>query len=917
MKFLNIYYLFSMVNMVIKFLLFLTFTFSAFDICAQRATDKIIDYDVSGKKMIEVLFEISSSNDIDFFFDPDDLPFFDLEGTYTQKPIYKILQDITNGSSLLPFSNDETSIYLVKKEKISKDYISNLKQLWEDGSLKYPIKEEIKKISLIFGSQEASKSKVNLTLNLNDGDSNDPIIGAVIGNNDYSINGVSDENGKILLDLPAGNHGLILTYTGYQTIEIDLQIYEPAAYDLEMAVQNVLLSEIEIVARGSDNKINESKVGSTVLNLESIERIPQALGEADIIKSLEILPGVTSVGDMSTGFNVRGGNVDESLVLFNDGIIFNPTHIVGFISSFNSESIDQATLYKGYVDGEFGSRGSAVLDITANAEDVKKFNGNGGLGTSMIKLYLEDKVSEKLSYQFGGRGSFNDFILGLVADRQIQNSNARFYDLNTSLFSQVSDKHKVIFNAYRSKDFFEYNDDFGFEWDNNHVGLKFKSQWNSKFFTQVSLNYGSYNSSQFVLNTPELNDFQSGVRYTKLKANMFRTLNENSVVKLGVEYIRFKTAPDQLVPSSESTLEFMSITRRSSDLFAPYLSVNYDLTSNLTAEFSLRWSNYVSTGPGRINIYENNEPFTESVVDVLEDVNSDSDSRTSILEPRISFNYKVTDDFSFRGGYNRMSQNVMQLSTSNAALPNDIWIFSNRYIPVQIVDQYSLGIFTKIKDNAYDMSLEVFSKDFKNLMVLQEFPDVILNESIETELIPAKGRSYGIEFLAEKNKGKWLGSIAYTYSRSLRQTVSDLQSINSGNEFPANFDIPHQLNVVATYKMLPVVSLNMAYTYKSGRPTTVPVSSILQSGIVVPIYAGRNQERIPYYSRLDVSLTLDMRKAKKNGFRSSFNLGLYNILGRRNAYNVFFRRSTGGNITPFQFSIIGSLVPSFSWNFKF
>jgi|GEM_PF-477473 len=900
-----------------KYALLFYFSILSSLIFSQSSADRVVSIRVDNKPLLSVLYQLSTENDIQFYFDPGDLPVYPLEGDFKNVQLYKILQELINGSNLMtvPIGND--GVVLANKEKISKPYIEELKMAWSSGRFKYPFVDEVKVLNYSFGSQDHLNSSSKLNLNIYDSVTKEPILGAVLKNEDFSITEVSDLNGKISISPNKTDLKLLLSYIGYHTIELNITLFDNGDIDIPMDVQSVILNEVEIVGIGSRGKLEDSRVGAEVIDLIKIERIPQALGEVDIIKSLEILPGVTSVGDISSGFNVRGGNVDESLVLFNDGMIFNPTHIVGFISAFNAESINSTTLYKGYVDGEFGNRSSAVLDIKADAEGVKSFKGSGGIGTSLMKLYVEDKINDKFSYKLSGRASYNDYLLNLIANVKIKRSNASFFDLNGSAAYKINDKHTLIFNSYNSDDFFEFNDEFGFEWQNGHLGLRLNSKWSDSVYSKISLNKGFYSSNQFVINSPSASDFSSGIGYLKLLANVSKQLGDKGYVKAGVELINYDTEDDKLSPREESVIVESSIKRMSSQTVSPFLTLNYKILESLTLETSMRYSNYYSKGPGNIYEYANGSIQTSNIENTLAFEGNDPEGSYAVFEPRLSLNFKYSDNISLRSGYNKMSQNLIQISNASSALPSDFYIFSNRHIPPQIVDQYSLGIFNTNDTGSYNLSFEGFYKEYTNLRSLKQFPFVILNEHIETELLDTKGSSYGLEMFVEKNKGKWVGSLSYTYSRSFRQTIDTKGELNNGNEFPANFDIPHQLNIIASYKWLPTVSLQFAYVYKSGRPTTLPVETILQDGFLVPIYSGRNQARIPHYSRLDFSITLDMRKAKQKGFRNSFNLGFYNLLKRRNAFNVFFRRSEGGNIKPFQFAIVGTLVPNFTWNFTF
>ncbi len=893
------------------------FVMSAVNAWAQNDVGKIVDLSVDNKRLVEILYELSSAHQIKFFFEPNDLPYYPLNENFESEAIYAIIKKLTDGTKLIVVPHEDKGLCVIQRPKANAEYVESLIKKWEDGTYNYPFDERAEVLNYTFGDQSQNQGIAKLTISLIDETLNESIIGAVVSNKDLTVNGVSGADGNIMLEILKGEHTLLVNYIGYQSIELNLGLYEDAKIDLSMSFQSFLFDEIEVVASGIDQKLKSSAVGTEVIDIQKLESIPQVLGEVDVIKSLEILPGVTTAGELSSGFNVRGGNIDESLVLLNDGIIFNPTHIVGFISAFNADALDNATLYKSYVDPAYGGRGSAVLDLKSDASNVKEFKGKGGLGTSMAKLYLEGPITEKIDFHISGRGSFNDYLLSLVANTELRNSNARFFDFNGGLTYRINDKHKVNFNNYYSSDFFEYNDEFGFKWSNSHLGLQWKSNWTEKTYSSLSLNYGTYDTDNFTLGTPEASSFKSGLYYYKVLASVNRQIGENGFLKVGAEFIEYHNRSDRLDPSAGSTITAKSIQRKAGISLSPFLTFNQKIGERITFETGIRWSNYFTTGPGQIFSYEGDEKEERTIVTQEELNGFDTEGTHRVIEPRFSINYNFTENWSVKAAYNRMSQNIFQLSTTNTALPSDLWIFTDRHIQPLIVDQYSIGLFTANKRKHFSVEVDVFAKRFDNLYELRNFSQVVLNEHIETELIDAEGKSYGFEFLFRKQKGKWTGNVAYTYSRALRKTTDEFKSINNNEFFASDFDIPHQLNILASYQGLPVVFFNFAYVFKSGKPTTIPSGTIIQDDILVPLYARRNQERIPYYSRFDFSITMDLRKTKQKGFRNSFTLGVYNLLGRNNANNVFFRRSAKGNIVPFQFAVVGSAIPNLTWNFVF
>ena len=884
---------------------------------SQKAINKEISLQFENKTLAQVLYQVSTAYDIPFYFIPESLPTYTLSGSFENELLFKVFNKLNDGTRLVVIPFQDKGLFIVDRTKVTEDYLKDIYQQWQNGNYKYPFVIDEEEVKYTFGDASSNLQNVELILNVFDKANQDKIIGAVIRNEDFSISGASDIDGIIKLTLPSGTHNLHLSFTGYQNIKMDLTIYENASLDLPMSFQSVVFDEIEVVANSIKNQVEEVELGKEVISIKKLESIPQALGELDIIKSLEVLPGVSSAGELSVGFNVRGGNIDQSLVLFNDGIIFNPTHIVGFISAFNADLLDNATLYKAYVDPAFGGRGSGVLNLRADASNANALKVKGGLGTSLIKAMVEGPISPKLRFHVGARGSFNDYLLGLVANIEVQNSNANFSDLNLGFSYDLNDNHELLLNAYSSSDLFEYNDEFGFKWKNQHLGLKWKGKWSPKIYSNVSLNYGTYENENFTVNIPEASNLTTGINYLKGNTDLKIDLGNDNNLQLGLEAIQYYNEDEQLLPREESTLVPISNRRPAGQSLASFISWKQNLGSQLSFDLGFRFAAYATTGPGNIYEYSGGILEEENIESQTFFTGKDNQANYGVLEPRAALNFKWTPDLSLKLSYNRMSQNIFQISNTNTILPSATWAFTNRYLKPLIVDQASVGLYKLFDKSKSSLSVDAFYKQFKQNYVLKDFAQIFLNDHIETELVLTKGRSYGLEFLYQKQKGKWTGSVAYTFSRSIRQSVDPSKTINLDEEFPADFDIPHQLNLLASYQWLPVVSVNIAYIYKSGTPTTVPNGTIIQDGIVVPLYSFRNKGTIPHYSRLDLAFTLDLREAKQSGVRNSFTLGFYNLLGRRNPSNIFFRRSALGNIIPFQFAVVGATIPTLSWNFVY
>jgi len=857
------------------------------NLVAQKQTDRRISYSFENKSLTKILFELSEAHELKFYFDPSEMPTFPLSGTYKETQVYLIIQNLLNGTRLKVIPYKEEGIIIIDKDKLTKESVAAIVENWNSGTFKYPIKDDVKNVAFSFGDKmDRAQEKLSIQINIFDENSLEPLIGAFLINQDLSVGENSDANGQFLFSLPAGTYEFNIEYTGYQKINLSLDLYDKAKIELPIGIQAFLFDEVEVLANSLEQKMESAKAGVEKLSIEELSNIPQVTGDIDILKSIEILPGVTSTTELSQGFNIRGGSTDQNLILLNDGIIFNPTHIVGFISAFNPDVISEANLYKGFVDASLGGRLSGVLDIKTNTKGAAKWTGKGGVGISMMKLSTSGKIGDRANVVLAARGSFNDYLLGQIANVELQRSNANFYDLNANINFDLTENHRLFFNNYLSSDFFEYNDQFGFEWKNHHSGLQLKSNWKNGIYSSLSLNFGQYHSENFTLNSPDAFRFSTGLNYYKALFKVDKELKKDGYLRIGIEYLEIENKEDRLVPEENSTIQGSEIQRNGAANLAPFISISSKLSDKLKFEVGLRMSLLKGL------------PYAS-------------------LEPRFSMSYQPERHWSLKASYNRMSQFINQFSNTNNVLPSDIWVLTNEAIRPSLMDQYSIGGVHLNNSKSFEWALDLFYKDFKNLYELDDFAQIILNTELENVLLDAEGKSYGIEAQIKKKKGKWQGSLAYTYSRSFRKVVDDNIVINRGEYFPAAFDIPHQLNILAVYKWLPVVSFNFAYIFRSGPPTTAPNASFIQDGFLVPLYSERNGERIGYYSRLDFSVNLDLRKSKDKGFRSSFTLGFYNLLGRNNPTNVFFRRSKLGNIVPFQFSVVGSVVPNFSWNFVF
>lgn len=900
-----------------KCLLLFLILFYAINIALSQSKDaySTIDLSIYDESMIEVLYRLEKEYKVKFKFDPNEIPYYKFNKTYQNTEIYKIVEDFCSGSAIRSIIYDPETIVFVQHQFFSREKVLEIIDRWDKGEYKYPLNSEVKLIEISSNVPTEIEESITFTLEILDEENKLPLIGATLRDDSYTNIYAADFNGIIKAQLSPGEYSFYLEYLGYPTQKISLQIYEDYFYKLIMTKSALIIDEIQITAKNERADIEETKVGVASLSTQQLEAIPQVTGEVDIIKSLEILPGVTSAGDLSSGFNVRGGRIDESLVLFNDAIVFNPTHIVGFISAFNADVINQADLYKGYIDPEFGNRSSAVLDIQGGFGNTQKTRIRAGVGTSMMKVTADGPLSKKLTYMVSGRASYSDYLLNATGVPELRKSDASFYDLYGAFRWKLAAKHQLKMSVYASNDVFQYNEEFGFNWKNEFVSADLFSQWTQSLSSSLSFSSGLYRNNQYTLNNSNSYSFKNGIVYQKANLSISKNLFSASSIKVGIEGINYNPDEESLTPNGEgSTVLPESLSRNGSLSISPYISTKWNFSKAIDLEGGIRYSNYYATGPATQFNYistTDNPFFLENTEEIS---NGTSYSHYNFLEPRISLNVVVLPSLSLKAGAGRIPQNAQILSLGNTSIPTDLWIFPNNNIKPRAVNQFTIGAYSFLEKYKLNTSLAFFYKQTDNFFVLKDFPTLIGNPHIETELLPAEQNSKGVEFQLEKKAKKWDMLIAYTFSKTIFRSESNFGSVNLGDWYPGDIDIPHQLNFLFSYQLVPTIKFNSSYIYKSGRPITVPAGVVKVDEILIPFYDNRNSGRIPSYSRLDVSFSLDLRKIRKKGLRNSFNIGFYNLLYNKNAFNVFFRTSEIGKVDAYKFSVIGSMVPSISWN---
>lgn len=753
-----------------------------------------------------------------------------------------------------------------------------------------------------------------------DPETGEPLEGARIIIPEIDLYTRANAQGEYALFMGHGEYTVEVSYLGRTTKRQKILIYDDGVLDFGLGAQAYSLREVIIESTMDDHNVETSSAGVNELKITEIRALPTFLGEVDVVKTLLLLPGVSTVGEGASGFNVRGGNIDQNLIQLNGATLFNPSHVLGFFSAFNSDVVDKFTLYKGSVPAQFGGRASSVLDIFAKNGDFNKFKFKGGLGLVSSRFVAEGPiVKEKTSFLLGGRLSYSDWLLKLVKQPDIRNSSASFYDANAIITHRFNFNHQLIFSFYSSNDLFRYSQDFGYEYGTQLGTLQWKGILGEKFSTTSFVSIGDYNSRSFIPTGVDAFSLNNGIRYYQLKQN-FLFVPSKHMINFGVEGNLHSMKPDKLEPYGDrSTVSPDQVDKDRSRDIALYFNDEYEISNRFSVNLGLRYSFYQQIGAEQQFLYEGART-NFNIVDTLFFDKGKVVQNYGGLEPRISLRLKPLANGSIKLAYNRIRQYIHLISNSTAPTPVDIWQVSTPYIPPQIADNISLGYYHNFNNNVWETSFEVYYKDIQNIIDYKDFPILLLNNHIETDLISGKGMAYGGELYIRRKVGLITGWLSYTYSRSKIKLDSEIPAaaVNNGEWYPTSYDQPHSLTLVLKRQWGKKSFFSFNFTYRSGRPISGLVTNYIQNHSPLPHFSERNRYRIPDYYRVDISLFIGLKKDPTKKLDNSIAISFYNLLGRRNAFSVFYKRPDGVLVPrAFQLSVLGSVFPSITYNFSF
>jgi hypothetical protein len=873
-----------------------------------------LDGSEQGKSLSEVLAEIENKNNAKFFFLPEWISSVSFAESHQGQTLEQALAYLFIGTELNFFAMYPGTVVIVKDAKQS---------IQRKEAIQVAIREKKTIEQYVLGDQGTStKGNAVLKGKVIDSKTGDPLSQVNIYIVDLQVGAATDQMGNYSLAMEPGIHVLNISSIDYEPKVIDLAIYKDGQLDLELEKMARLLDEV-VVQDGGALEISESRIGETQITMSSLKLAPALMGEVDIIKQIQNLPGVTTVGEAATGFNVRGGSVDQNLILYDGLPVSNSSHVFGLFSSFNPEAVRNASLYRGGIPAEYGGRASSILDIKSKDGSYEKWNGNAGIGLITSNLMINGPLQKgKTSLAASFRSTYSDWLIRAVRTDYVdlENSSVFFYDGTLKLTHKINDRTKISATGYSSKDSFTLDGDTTYQWKNLLGGVKLDYQISAAHIAEFSAGVSSY--SYNVLNSDPLNGSELSFRLTSsvFKAG-FNYQHGNHQLNYGWQLTYYQFNPGSLKPtSSVSSATNLSLAKQYSVENALYLSDNWAFQNRFFVDGGLRFPMFAAFGPSSINVYKPAEPLEISnVMDTLNYSRGEISKMYFGIEPRLTLRWMAGPKSSIKFGYSRVYQYLQLITNSTAVTPVDIWQPSGYYFKPQRADQVSLGYFISSKSKIFEASAEVFYKSIGNIIDFKDGAELILNPHLETELLQGKGEAYGIETLISKNTGRFTWSMNYTYSRAFRIISGPTagESINNGKQYPANYDQPHIANLSWKYNLSRRYFFTGNFTYHTGRPVTVPLSAFASENTTVAYFSERNSYRIPDYHRLDLALVIEGNHKRKKIASGTWVFSVYNVYARKNPYTVFFKNSGAGIPKPYQLSIIGTIFPSISYNVKF
>ena len=773
-----------------------------------------------------------------------------------------------------------------------------------------------------------AQEKFTISGTVTDAKNNETLIGVSITIDELKTGTTTNEYGFFSITVPKGNYNVVISYMGFKTREESINLDRNTKLNSKLNSSDQILDEVLISNKRTKTNTRSTEMSINKLSIATIKKMPVVLGEADVLKSILLLPGVTNAGEGASGFNVRGGGADQNLILLDEAIIFNSSHLFGFFSVFNPDAIKDLKLYKGGIPSRFGGRASSVLEIFQKDGNSKKFSMNGGIGLISSRLLAEGPiVKDKGSFLVAGRTSYINLFLKLSEEQK--DNSIGFYDLNTKLSYKLNDNNSLYASGYFGRDVLAFGKSFSNDYGNATANLRWNHLFSDKLFSNLSLIYSDYSYGLKVKSAGF--KWDSGIKNYNIKYDFKNYVSDKMKLNFGVNALYYQFNPGTLSPDGTgSGINFLQIDKKNAFEPAVYIDVEQKITNDFNISYGLRSSMFYRLGASEIDVYANNQPvaydnelkiYSEGVsIGKRKFSNNQAIETFNNLEPRFSASYSFTNDKSVKVSYNRMVQYLQLVTNTNSPTPLDVWTPSDSFIKPQIADQVAAGYFVNFSDNKYSIEAETFYKKIQNRLDFIDGANLIANNNIERVILNGEARAYGLELLLRKNDGDLTGWISYTLSKSEQRTPgrnANEIGINNGNWYSTAYDKLHNLAVTTSYKLNDKWTFGSNFILQSGQPSNFPNAQYDFFDLKVPTFGERNSSRLPLYHHLDLSATLTPRKNKNRTWQSEWVFSIYNVYNRQNAASISFSQNVDTGINEATRTAIFGIVPGVSYNFKF
>ncbi len=780
-------------------------------------------------------------------------------------------------------------------------------------------------IAFILLAKAATGQEVTISGHVKDATDGEILIGANIYLKETTVGTTTNSYGFYSLTLPESRQTVVFSFVGYQSEEFDLKLDSDTTINVGLSRKTADIEEVVVSAREEGGNLRSTDMGIQKIDSRTINKIPALMGEADMIKALQLTPGVKSMGSMSTGMSIRGGGRDQNLLLLDEAPVYNAEHLSGLFSVFNNDAVKNVKLYKANIPPRYGGRLSSLIDIRMKDGNNKEFAGAGGVGLISSRLTFEGPIVEdKASFIISGRRTYTDLAVDLfkeiVDDDDIQNFPLHFYDLNMKLNYRLDDNNRIYASGYFGRDKFSYeigeNNSSDFDWGNYTTTLRWNHIFNQKLFSNLTLlasNYDYLLDNRFSAGDDENTysfEYKAFVKDYSVKMDFGYYLNDLNTIRFGVQSTFHDFNLGDVSGMRGMRTFDTKLPKTKSIESALYLSNEQKVSDNLTFNYGLRYSLFQNIGEATVNVVDDNYNVTGEKHYSKGEIYQTYQT----FEPRLAMSFVLADDQSIKASYNRTSQYIFIASNSRRGNPLDVWMSANPNIKPQLADQYSTGYYRNFLDHELETSLDIYYREMQNQVAFKEFAEPQFNPDIEQDLRFGKGRAYGVELMIKKPRGRLSGWISYSYSIS----ELNIQDIQHEGWYPSPFDRPHDLNIVAMYDLTDRVNLSANWSYKTGRPLNAPAARYEYGGVIVPYYPGRNQDRMPDYHQLDLNVTIESKTRPERSFQGEWVISVNNAYARKNADALFFQQEEYGSYeTKAKKISYYTIFPSVTYNFKF